>query len=271
MNLRGSLAVALGVLGAACASSASPEPLVPPVSVHDLDQVASKHIFFGHQSVGFNILEGVTRVSKASGRPLSLYETKGAELLPASGWVHTRIGANTDPEGKLRDFTARLDGPVGGWADIAFFKFCYVDFDGDVDPERLFQQYREALDALAQRHPHVAFVQVTAPLTAVPRGLGPTLKHWLGRPVWGEAENARRARFNDLLRKAYGDRGTLFDLAALESRAPDGTQEDFDFRGQHVPALSRSATTDGGHLNAKAADRIAAELLRFLAKLPGRS
>lgn len=222
-----------------------------------------RRIFFGHQSVGANILGGLAELGVKSQR----YQGQLVE----PGFYEVSIGRNQEPRSKLRHFEELVAQGVGDRADVAFFKFCYVDFESATDAAELFSEYQAAQAALAARYPRTVFVHVTVPLTTVQRGAKAWVKHLLGRASAGEGENVRRSQFNTLMRKAYAGREPVFDLAALEATPADGTPEEFERDGQRWPALWPGYTDDGGHLNAAGRAKVARELLLFLARLPPKT
>ncbi len=229
-----------------------------------VQQVASRRIFFGHQSVGANILEGVTEVSAGK---LRIREGRTSALLTSPGILHARIGQNESPGSKVADFEAAL-ASLGGAVDIAFFKFCYIDFTAQTDVEQLFADYQAALTRLEAQYPKVTFVHVTVPLTVVPQGAAAWLKKTVTRRApWGAQENGARHRFNTLLRTRLAGR-PLFDLAALESSRDDGSTQTSTHQGQTVPALISAYSDDGQHLNSVGQRRVAGALLTFLARVP---
>ena len=59
----------------------------------------------------------------------------------------------------------------------------------------------------------------------------------------------------------------LFDLAAIESTAPDGTRASFVRDGKTYYQMVSDYTHDGGHLNELGQKRVAEQLLVFLAGL----
>lgn len=234
---------------------------VPEAAVQ---KVASRRVLFGHQSVGGNILDGLADVS---GGKLVVREGRAPSLFEQPGLVHTLIGKNEDPHSKVADFEAALEA-TGGKPEIAFFKFCYVDFDAKTNAEQLFEAYLASSRRLKARYPNVTFVHVTVPLTVVQTGAKAWLKHQLlGRLPWGAQENEVRNRFNALLRsKLEGE--PLFDLAAVESTRPDGSAQSHEVAGRPVPALVAAYSDDGQHLNPVGRRRVAEALLTFLASLP---
>ncbi|AGC44531.1 hypothetical protein MYSTI_03218 [Myxococcus stipitatus DSM 14675] len=257
-------AMLLMALHGAVAHAATPGSSAP------LEKLSSRRIFFGHQSVGGNLLEGVQRLPASSQGPAPrIIEVKSPTESVAPGTLaHAMVGQNEKPESKIADFERMMDSGLAKTTDVAFFKFCYIDFNGATDSRALFEKYRASMEGLKARHPNTTFVHVTAPLTTVQRGAKAWLKELLGRPVWGIAENVQRETFNELMRKTYGGKEPLFDLARLESTAPDGSRETYELNGQAWPAMVPGYSDDGGHLNATGQERLAQELMNFLANLP---
>lgn len=231
----------------------------------ELETVSRLAIYFGHQSVGANILEGVQRLAAQEGITLRIVESPSAAGAARGTCAHGFIGANGDPQAKIQGFVRALEGSAA--VDVAFMKLCYVDFHAGTDPRALFERYEASLRELRKQHPTTTFVHVTAPLTTIQGGVKALAKRLLGRET-SEPQNARRDQFNALMRKAYEGREPLFDLARLESTHPDGRAETISWNGKTVPVLVSAYTDDGGHLNAQGQERVARELIRFLAALP---
>jgi hypothetical protein len=230
--------------------------------------LAVKRIYFGHQSVGYNLIEGLQ--SWAAERPdlgLKIVESKSADGLAGPAFMHAKNGANYEPFEKMQDFSKTLEAGVGEKADVAFFKFCYVDFSPETDVEKVFAGYKQTLASLHGKYPKTKFLHVTVPLTIVQSGPKATLKKLLGKKLGGAEANVVRNRFNDLMRKEYGGREPLFDLAAVESTRPDGLVR-FDQDGTSYPALAPEYSSDGKHLNTDGARWASAHLLKTLAELP---
>lgn len=261
------LAVLAGVAGVAVASLARASAEVPDPRLRaDLEALSSRTIFFGHQSVGGNVLEGVLRLSARAGVPLRLVEGTAASAPPGTV-VHALLGRNGAPLEKIDDFARAVDAFPGDGPDVALMKLCYVDFDGGADPAALFARYRTVLAELRRRHPRTRFVHVTTPLTAPARGARALAKRLLGRER-DEARNARREAYNALLRDAYAGREPVLDLARIEATRPDGSVEATVWSGRAVPALVPAYTDDGGHLNAAGQERVARRLVALLAGGP---
>jgi hypothetical protein len=230
------------------------------------DQLADSRIFFGHQSVGENIVEGLVGVTQADrGFGLTVIAAKDAPARSGGYFAHARIGKNGYPETKTDDFARILDTWKGPRPRVAFHKYCYADIHAQTDVSRIFDHYRRAMAALAQKYPDILFLHMTAPLMRFQQGWKARVKLFLGRQPDHYADNRQRERFNALLRQEYAGQGRLFDLAAVESTTPDGRREALTLGGETVIGLVPAYTTDGGHLNDAAQRRVAEALLLFLA------
>jgi hypothetical protein len=225
-------------------------------------QFANLRIAFGHQSVGFNVLEGIDALAKEQNVLVSISETQDAFTRPAIH--HFRIGRNEEPTTKLAAFDSIFRNSIGSSANVAMMKFCFVDFGEHTDPAQLAQDYINELDKLTALYPDTRFVPLTAPLTTVQTGAKAWLKKLTGRAPAGYAENARRETFNDILRAHYAKTNLLFDIAALESRQSSNV---IAFEKRAIQTLDPELTADGGHLNAAGERLIGAALVRHLAGL----
>jgi hypothetical protein len=247
-----------------------PETLLRDKPPDALQRVASARVFFGHQSVGGNIVEGLGELQTLEPRlTLRVASIDDVSSLTGGYLSHARLGRNGDPRGKTDAFATVLDTQLRDRVDIAFHKYCYVDIDQGTDVRALFENYRAVMARLAQAHPHVTFVHMTVPIVKVQGGLKGLLKGWAGRELDHYADNVARERFNGLLREAYG-RDHLFDLAAAESTYPDGRRERVASSGTSTFSLVPSFSSDGAHLNPRGRQMVAAELIAFLSALPAR-
>jgi hypothetical protein len=229
----------------------------------DLKILATERVYFGHQSVGKNVLDGLKELSTAEGVPLQIVELPRAADLKGPGIAHVFVPENGDPLRKLANFRQELG--TGSAVEIALVKFCYVDITADTDMRGLFAEYRETLDELRRKNPHTTFVHVTLPLTTVQTGPKAWIKRALGRAPYGTIENVKREQYNALLRRTYAGQEPIFDLARLESIAEDGTQASVEWDGGIAPAMAPAYTDDGGHLNHVGRLRAAREFVRVLA------
>ncbi|RYZ36259.1 MAG: hypothetical protein EOO71_32495 [Myxococcaceae bacterium] len=251
-------------------SAAATAPVKPDETRAGLERLSHRRVFFGHQSVGGNILDGVRGLTSPGNTPApSFVEVKDATAALAPGtFAHALVGQNEQPETKLAHFERLLDAGLAKQVDVALLKFCYIDFNTGTDAKALFEKYRATLAGLKTRHPGVTFVHVTAPLTTVQRGAKAWFNELRGRPVFGVGENVSREAFNALMRQAYGGKEPLFDLAALESSQADGTRETYEVNGRAYPAMVPAYSDDGGHLNAQGQARVASAFITFLGALP---
>jgi hypothetical protein len=257
---------AVVALGSATVSHASDSD---PTLRADLERIAQRRIFFGHQSVGVNLLDGIKQLATTAGVPVQVVEVTSASGVKPATIGHTFIARNGDPFQKIQSFEQAM-GLQSTGLDVALMKFCYVDFNSDTDVKALFARYRATIDALRAKNPGTTFVHVTAPLTVVYGGLKASLKKLFGQAPYGIMENMRREQYNTLLRQTYQGREPIFDLARVESTAPNGAAVSVEWKGSVVPVLDSEYTDDGGHLNTVGKLRSARELISVLASIPGR-
>jgi len=238
-------------------------------SPEQLRALSGKRIFFGHQSVGGNVMAGVqTLLQSSPGNTVRLVESPDAASYSAPVFGHALIGENEHPMTKIDGFADAVANRLNGALDIAFFKFCYIDFKPDTDVSALFVNYEVSLVRLQQRFPKIVFAHVTVPITTAPSEFKLKLKSWLGRSDMRAQSNIQRERFNDLLRN--GIRGQpLFDLAHWESTSEAGERHGFESGGGRHAALIDGYSDDGNHLNPRGRRWVASQLIAFLAELPG--
>lgn len=225
------------------------------------DRLVERRVCFGHQSVGADIVEALSRLS---GRRLDVVESREAEVFRRPVFAHFRVGRNRDPFSKCRDFSEVINAGVGNRIDVAFFKFCYVDITGQTDVDELFKAYQEIMADLHDAYPKVSFLHITVPLTLIRRGMLGWIREKIGGCDPEREDQVRRHAFNQLLRGVYSGTGRLFDLAKEESTFPDGRPSEVRYRGEPLPTLVPEYTDDGGHLNRPAAERMASHLLTCL-------
>jgi len=232
----------------------------------DFRAVAAARVYFGHQSVGRNILDGLEDLQRGAVDPaIRVVELGAPGSTDGRGiLLHTKVGQNEKPTTKCEDFRRILD-ELQGRVDVALFKFCYIDFNDATDVNAIFDVYSRTMDDLKRRHPEVVFVHVTAPLRTVDRGPGVWVRELLGRRNRAKYANVRRGEFNRLLQERYaGD--PIFDLAASMSTYPDGRRESFRVDGAVYYALVPEFTDDGGHLNAVGRTHVAAGFVHAIAR-----
>jgi hypothetical protein len=238
-------------------------------------KLAQQRIWFGHQSVGWNIVEGLKDVRQAHPQiKVNIVETPDPTTVNAAGLIHFAIGQNYYPQTKIADFATMIQRNPTKQPDIALFKFCFLDIDAKTDVAQVFKDYKTMMDGLIKTFPKTKFVQVTVPLTTEPTGthkfmrdLKYSVRKVLRQPVERSFENMNRAAFNQVLRQTYGDQSTVFDLAQIESIGIDRQQTVFSTAGKSYLSLVSAYTDDGAHLNSVGRKVVAEQFLIFLAKL----
>jgi hypothetical protein len=232
----------------------------------DLRELARSRIYFGRHSVGRNMLSGLELLAAEHGIDgIHVVDLDAESAVGDTFLVHSRIGENMSPRTKVDGFARRLRGGLPAKPDVAFMKFCYVDFDPNSDVPALFDYYRSTLDRLGEELPDMRLLHATVPLMARERDVKSRIKLLLGRPLWGDEANGKRQEFNELLAQTY-DADLIVDIARAESTHPDGTREQFEKNGRVYYSLNPAYTTDGGHLNEAGQRRVAAEMVRVLAR-----
>lgn len=232
--------------------------------------LAQKRIYFGHQSVGFNILDGIKDVMRENPQiKLNIVETTDPAALDFPVLAHSRVGKNMDPKSKCDAFADSLGKGLGNKADIAFFKFCYVDAMAETNVDKVFDDYKATMAQLKTKYPQVKFVHMTVPVTTLQTGWKAVVKKILGRSVGGIEENIKREFLNERIRSEYGAKDPVFDLAKIESTLPDGSRASFTKDGRTYYSLAPQYTDDGGHLNEIGRKWVAEQLLILLANVAG--
>ncbi len=218
--------------------------------------LSGKAIYFGHASVGENIIDGIwTLEASNTGPEPSVINQSGASastvanalrpgVLYGNGWGIS----NGDLLPKIAIFDSTMRGGVGAKANIAMMKPCYSDFPGRSTPQEAFNAYVATINGLKALYPNVTFVHFTSPVSSV-------------NP---DNVNSYRQVYSNLIRGKYRGVEPLFDIAAVESTSPSGVQVLVD----GSPAMYPGYTTDGGHLNATGQDVVARALVAYLASLP---
>ena len=233
--------------------------------------LSHKKIFFGHQSVGFNIIDGIEDIKNENAGLIDwdIMETADIAKVKNGAFMHAKVGTNKAPYSKIEAFAGIMKKNRAALPDMAFFKFCFVDIHAETDTQAVFNAYQKTMKSLKDACPETTFIHVTVPLMTVQRGVKARIKKWIGKPVGGYAENIKRHTFNTLIRQTYGQVEPVYDLAAVESTYPDGNRCEFTEDGKTFYALVPSYNDDGGHLNNLGRKTAAKELLLCLAKLSG--
>ncbi len=246
------------VLNAGCKSSSdNTNPEENMIHKSELSILPGKKVYFAHQSVGYNITEGMKKLIETNKdldfiRIISLddYLREGR---PADDsvfyFIHSGVGKNMFPETKIADFRNKLENI--GKVDAAFLKFCFIDINRKTDVNLLYKNYINVMSELKGKYKNTRFLYFTCPLTTRENFVFGLIKAILQRP---DDLNKNRHKFNSLVRATNGI--DLFDLAFFESHDPDeASSPSKEF------LLKKYATPDGGHLNETGSEKIALQLL----------
>lgn len=240
-----------------------PMPAFEQITPDQWARLASARIFFAHQSVGGNLLEGIADILRERGDiRLNVAEIQDGAQMQGPGLYHANVGRNGEPSTKVQAFTEIVD--AADTSDVALLKYCYADFRHGTDADQLFDEYRKTVARIRAQNPGLTIVHVTVPLVTD----AGTLRHLAavarGKPPAREV-NLIRHRYNQLMRQAYFGKEPVFDLARLESTNVDGSPVTVRYKGQRIPVLAAAWTFDGGHLNEAGRRQIAKAFLATLA------
>jgi hypothetical protein len=236
--------------------------------------LSGKKIYFGHMSVGYNIIDGIKDIMKRDPKiQLNIQETADTISFKNGFFAHSRNGRNGDPKSKIDAFVKTMESGTGKQVDIAFFKFCYVDFYENADVKDTFNYYATAMNRLMKKFPNVVFLHTTLPLTTEGELLKDKVKDII-KIIIGKAtsvkknalSNIKRNEFNNNLVQEYG-KGSILDIALYESTGPDGRRYVSKNAGVEHASMIPSYTSDGGHLNEVGRLLVADKFLYELAKV----
>ena len=232
---------------------------IDELSIDMINSLSEKRIYFGHQSVGNNIIDGINEIitNDITGQLKFEYLSKDQKIGEPAIY-HSRVGRNKYPESKIKDFEKIINSGIGDTLDIAFFKFCYVDIKKETDINKIFDEYKNTINRLENKYPNVKFVHVTVPLRKSVGGIKGLINQ-----VKGKNQNCKRSKYNELIRNKYPE-NKIFDLAYFESTYPDGRRE---YSGKDCFALIPEYTNDNGHLNDSGKKVVSKQFLIFLSQL----
>jgi hypothetical protein len=232
----------------------------------ELRSAARLHLLLRSASIGWNIDRGLNCLMNGFGersRPNSCDrgippgEVIYGARFDRRNWS-IELRGNPGWYGKVRDFVERVDGlSAPETVDVAAFKFNYSDgLQESAIVEQFFASDPNAklgnvatLEVLEKRHPGIVFVWWSMSL---PRRSSITME-----------------RFNQRIRAYARERNkVLFDIADIESHAPDGSPCT-DNGGEGIEAICPQYTDErqAGHLNARGSQRAAKALWVLMARL----
>lgn len=237
------------------------------VPLEKWEQLSNKRIYFGHQSVGFNIIDGIEKVlAQHPAIKLSIVQTRKDDLPDKGIFAHFKVGENTKPFTKIDDFVNVVGNELDKTPDIAFLKFCYVDVPDNVAVNKLFELYKLKTDNLKKEHPSLTIIHFTMPLKTQHFSWKTKLKNFIGKESWELSENIKRNHYNNLLLKEYKGLQPVFDIASYQATLQNGSKTFFKYKGEQFLYMQESYSSDGGHLNSSGAQVIAEQVLIFLAE-----
>ena len=238
------------------------------VSDQVIEKLSHKKIYFGHQSVGNNIMKGIAEVlSDSQKKNIKLLDSMDASNYKDSMFAHSRIGYNMDPLSKIIGFNNYMHNLNHWKPDLAMFKFCYIDIKENSDVNKIYSEYKTRMTQLKNSYPDTVFIHFTVPLTVVQSGLREDIKKLLGKLPGGATDNIQRNKYNDLLRQNYTDKEPIFDLAKIESTRMNNSRVTFEVNEKEYFSMSPEYASDGRHLNERGRQIVAQELLGFLANI----
>ncbi len=229
--------------------------------------IKEHRFLFGHHSVGNNILDGLRDLTRDAGVNVQITRLQNNELSNTVNVVDFIPGQNTNPKSKVDGFVEQIGGlDKSSLPDIAALKFCWIDFPPEGETANIMSYYKKNIENLKNEYPEITFAHFTVPLTIRPVNIKAKVKRLLGLQVWGDASNASRAKFNELLFKTFPDE-PIFDLAKIESTRLNGTRAEFTYKGTTYSCLAPEYTNDSGHLNKTGQRVVASKLVLFLANI----
>ena len=157
----------------------------------NLEKIASKRIYFGHQSVGNNIIMGLQEI--LPNKPLkylNIIESVGDAPESRGFFLHIPIGENTRPKLKCDDFIKQLSPELVKKLDYAMFKFCYIDINRKTDVLALFEYYRKTITQVRDRYPELNIIHITSPVRNSPDDLQTKIKELIGKFI-GKQNNSK--------------------------------------------------------------------------------
>lgn len=245
---------------------------IEDVPIEYWTKLSQKKIFFAHAELGDQIIDGVKAiVTKYDCINLNIVETTDPAAFDRPIFAHAKIGKCTNPDSKIGDFKNALDNGIGKRADIASLKFCYMDVIWQSDGQIVFDNYQEMIKELKNRDPRLKFLHVTVPICSRPRKnkkiLRESTKLLAGRPSIFD-DNLRRQQYNTLLRSAYSQTESVFNLALAESIDPDGFSWYTTTRGvERVLAKAPQYSVGIAHFTKEGRRKVAEQLLIALARM----
>jgi hypothetical protein len=229
--------------------------------------ISQKNIFFGHRSVGENIIAGLKKASIETGQnDLTIKDLSDNINFDKKCFVHSNIGQNGDPKSKFIEFKSIVEDLVGKKLDVAMMKLCFVDITKNTNINDVFKSYAAMVDSLQQKYPALIIIHISVPLKSQQSWTNNLKEKIKGIHNYDKEDNIARNEYNKLLFSKYSN-DDIFDLASAESTYLDGKREYLNVDGKPCYYLIKDYTDDGGHLN-KVGQQLIAE--KFIIKISER-
>ena len=243
-------------------------PSIKDVPASAWEKLSQKKIYFGHQSVGFNIIDGIKDLMKENPQiKLNIVETADQSDFKLGLFAHSRVGKNVDSKSKTDEFVEFINKGIGGKADAAALKFCYVDIKSDTNTKNVYLDYSNSISQLKKKYPDMTIIHFTVPLTTTKTTWKTWIKKAMGKKTWEYDDNIKRNEYNEMLLKEYEGKELILDIAKIESTFPNGTRCSFTKDGKTYYSMVPEYTYDSCHLNELGRKKVAEQLLILLANL----
>ena len=187
-------------------------PLISDIPESTWKKLSQKTIYFGHQSVGNNIIDGVNKIMENNDViKLNIKNTNDVQTSDVPVFAHSDIGKNDDIDSKLNDFSKNIRKGFGDKADIAFLKLCFWDVRRKTDVNKVFNDYKKTMTSLKKEYPNTKFVHLTVPLMSRSNGFVAKIKRMI-KPDNDDLDNIKRNELNTLIINEYGNKEPVFDV-----------------------------------------------------------
>lgn len=230
----------------------------PPDGVLTLTQynaAMSKRVVFGHQSVGYQAIQGVQMWADDLNTSDPNVIDVESGTVPATGgfFGHLYAGTNGDARTKTAELLSLLQNGLAAKVDIVVLKFCYADLrsNSGYTPQQMFNTYKTWVDTVESSFPNLKVIYATEAIV-------------MGANSDGGANNVLRQTYNNLVRAQYASSGRLWDVAKIESTDPSGNR----VLHNGVESLySGYASPDQRHIYGLGRTTVSAPLLQLIAQL----
>lgn len=239
-----------------------------PVSIKDVSiskwkKLAQKKIYFGHRSVGNNIMDGIKDLMKKNQQiRLNIVKPDDQTNNNTGFFMHSMINQNASPQ-SISEGYQKLIEPIGENIDIVLLRF--TPFYGKKEMNEILADYKGAFKKLQKKYPGTIIVHNSFPLNQSRTTWKTWIKKIIGeKEIWEYDQNIIVNEFNMLLRDEYDGKEPFFDLAKFQSTFADGRRSTFTKEGKKYFHTVPAYTYDGTHLNEKGRKMIAKQLLLLL-------